>query len=159
MVGTVGASGNRSARAGGGAIDVSVRTIDLLRADGVLVIRPTGNLDEDVVASLDDIVRTAEAPLVIDLDHCVLVRPCALDRILAAAADDLPVDICIASRRLSCRRLLSRVGLGDRVAVFSCLEDALHARHATAGSGEPSGLPPDRSTSPVAAQGSATTSA
>lgn len=92
----------------------------------VLVVRPLGGLDRAAVDGLRCIIQLATA-VILDLDQCVLIDPMALSEM--DTGDDVhPVHVCIVSRRLTCRRLLVRLGIADRFAVFERLEDALCAR-------------------------------
>lgn len=113
--------------------------IEVTRLDDVLILRPQGGLDRSVVANLERSVAAATGPVVVDLDECVLVDPTAVRHVASAGPRDR--EVCIVSRRLSCRRLLARVGVTERLAVFQCLADALQAR-VLAGSGYGSGWSP-----------------
>ncbi len=95
---------------------------------GVLVLRPTGRLDRSTAERLRRDAASATGPVVVDLDDCVLVDPTAIDAIDVDGDGDGDLEVCIVCRRLSCRRLLARVGVTDRFAVFQRLEDALQAR-------------------------------
>ena len=103
-------------------------TISIQRVKQVLVLRPTGRLDRHGVQRLREHVRAADEPIVIHLDDCVVVAPSAFDHLASPDHDDRSrVEVCIVCRRLTCRRLLARVGVLDRFPVFQQLEDALQA--------------------------------
>ena len=109
---------------------------------GVLVLRPIGRLGRDSIDRLRRLVRAADAPVVIQLDDCVLVAPSAFDR-LQTEVEDHAIELCIVCRRLTCRRLLARVGITERFSFFQQLEDALQARvMAAAGYGDGWRSPP-----------------
>lgn len=94
------------------------------RLGDVVVLRPLGTLDRPVVDRLRAMVLASNDPVVIDLDDCVLVDPRCLMR-TGSAQPPSDADVRIVCRRLSCRRLLARVGIADRFGVFARLEDAL----------------------------------
>jgi hypothetical protein len=94
---------------------------------GVVALRPSGPLDASGIEQLQEAVSEAEAPVVVDLDECILLDPAALGSVHADIPVD-PADVSIACRRLSCRVLLARAGITERFAVFSRIEDAVQAR-------------------------------
>lgn len=101
------------------------------------VVRPHGRLDVAGVEAVRRAIAAATGPVVVDLDECVVTGAAALGQ-LRAATNDSGRAVCFVSRRITCRVLLQRAGIAERVAVFERLEDALHARtreHAGAGYG------------------------
>lgn len=105
---------------------------------GVLVLRPQGPVDSSVIERVRTLVRDASTPVVIDLDESILVDRAALDEVVRRRSfvPSPSFDMCLVSKRLSCRRLLGHVGLSATIAVFQSIEDAIQARlHEAAGYG------------------------
>lgn len=98
------------------------------RSHGVTVLKPLGSLDADLADELHAAARAVTGPVVIDLDECVLIDPGSLERLAADPALPNRPELAVACRRLSCRQLLTRAGIGEHVAIFDRLEDALQAR-------------------------------
>jgi hypothetical protein len=94
----------------------------------VLVLKPQGRLGQEMIGQLDQALEAVDAPVVIDLDDCILsdhrgVGPDVVERWSAMAPE-----LAFSCRRLSARRLLARGGLAERFAVFQRIEDALQAK-------------------------------
>lgn len=100
--------------------------VDTVR--GVSVIRPQGALDQTVAEQVRAALRDAAGPVAIDLDECTLIDPDSLERMVVDADGPPEAEVSIVCRRLTCRQLLGRAGIADRVAVFVRLGDALQAR-------------------------------
>ncbi len=103
-------------------------SVSVRRSHDVVVVRPRGGLDAALADELRSTVLDTSGPVVIDLDECVLIDPASLERLAADPALPETSELAIACRRLSCRQLLVRSGIGDHVAIFGRLEDALQAR-------------------------------
>jgi anti-anti-sigma regulatory factor len=94
----------------------------------VLVVTPRGALDAATVSQITGALRNARSAAIVDLDECIVADPAALDPVALDRCMSAAAELCVTCRRLSCRRLLARVGVTDRLAVFQRVEDALQAR-------------------------------
>jgi hypothetical protein len=101
--------------------------IDRHRCDEVVILRPIGALDRLLVEELRDLVLSARAPVVIDMDECVLVDPAAVRRI-ALGWDLYRPDMCMVCRAAAARELLVRAGVYQYVAVFEAIDLAVRTR-------------------------------
>ena len=108
----------------GGRRDRAIRSQE---RDGVVVLRPAGQLDRAGVAEVHQAASDlADRPVIIDLTDCILTEPNALGDLADDDGDQL--DVCFVSHRSTCRILLARTGVTSRFAVFHHVEDALQAR-------------------------------
>lgn len=98
----------------------------VVRTGPALVVMTTGVLDARCIDELDALLgRCADVPVVIDLDGCTLVGRSAIDGIDPARWDRTPADTCVTSSRSTARELLARARVGDRIAVFDRVVDAV----------------------------------
>lgn len=107
--------------------DVGGASIQVRQRGDVLVIRPLGALDRRSLPRIRAAVLGAGHAAVLDLDGCVLVDPRMLAAADFAAGDGEAPEVHIVSGRLSCRRLLARVGATERHQVHRSIEEAIQA--------------------------------
>ena len=98
-----------------------------LRRDGVSIIRPTGRLDADLADEIRHLALEARAPVVVDLDDCVLIDPAAVLRIVSGWEFFRP-EMCVVSSRPGARQLLQRAGVDAELAVFPSVDHAMDDR-------------------------------
>jgi anti-anti-sigma factor len=96
--------------------------------EDVVVLRPLGALDERLADRVRSAIDAATDPVVVDLDDCVLIDPAALGLVVPQRHPGSTAEVCLVSRRVSCRELIDRSGVSDRVAVFCGVDDAVQAQ-------------------------------
>lgn len=100
------------------------------RLDGVVVLRLTGGLDRALVDEVRKRAITARAPVIVDVDECVLVDPAPVQH-LAMDWELYRPDMCIVTGCPGCREFLARAGIEEHLAVFERTDDAIDVRRST----------------------------
>lgn len=96
------------------------------RAGAVVILRPSGPLDDDLADDIREAALEAHHPVVIDLSDCAVVGREPAQRIAFAWKLFRP-RMSIVCPRSSGRRLLHRAGVDSHVAVFPTVAAAVEA--------------------------------
>lgn len=109
-----------------GGPDAASTSVRLRWEQGVLVVAPQGSLHE-LAEHLDEVHDTQhDGPILFDLSDCV-IEPGDLDLFSPERWKGLAGRVAIACQRISGRRLLHVAGVGEHLAVFMSVADALQA--------------------------------
>ena len=106
------------------------------RRDDIVVLRPIGALDGTLVDEVRELALGAHAPVIVELNECVLVDPAALRRI-AQGWELYRPQMCIVCHRAGGRQLLARAGVDQHLAIFERVGQALVARAEASGGWAP----------------------